>query len=242
MNSKAIAAAMLALVAGTPAAWAAEEAGNPWDEKPSAPVTAKVRKPPTVSSSAGSTGRPQRRETRAAADTAPQTGTQAQSPAHQASPFGAPVPASTAPALNWGEPIVLKPASAAASAPASLAATSASAPAVRAAVPAAAPMPAAAKAKPEAPVEAAASSDNGWLLVRGVALHTQLQKWAATAGWHLEWKLSRSWVVPADVRFGGTFDQAVEQVIRALANEGKPVNLVIWEGNHVAEVNETAPR
>lgn len=77
-----------------------------------------------------------------------------------------------------------------------------------------------------------------WRLRRGQALHLQLRDWATAAGWQLEWRLGRSWLVPADTEFAGTFDQAVERVVLGLADEGKAVRLKIWEGNHVAEISE----
>lgn len=83
-----------------------------------------------------------------------------------------------------------------------------------------------------------AAAGTTWRLRRGQALHLQLRDWATAAGWQLEWRLGRSWLVPADTEFAGTFDQAVERVVLGLADEGKAVRLKIWEGNHVAEISE----
>lgn len=189
---------------------------QPWDDP--IPVAPKAAKAPVASA----TTKPANKPTNAPRTARPKPKAGAEATGANG-PFGAPVDAQAA-GVRWGEPIALTPeapAGAAANAPGSAAAGIA------------------AQAQP---VSGESAAKGPWVLLRGVALHTQLQKWARAAGWQLEWKLNRSWVVPADVNLAGTFDQAVEQVIQALANEGKPVNLIIWEGNRVAEVNETAPR
>jgi len=56
-----------------------------------------------------------------------------------------------------------------------------------------------------------------WQLRRGVPVHTQLQGWAASSDWTLDWRPRVSW-------------------IEGLFFEGKPVRLVLWQGNHLAEV------
>lgn len=83
---------------------------------------------------------------------------------------------------------------------------------------------------------------NTWTLEAGIPLHIQLRAWAEKAGWELEWKVPRSWVVPARTEFVGTFDEALEKVVVSLTNEGKPLQLNIWEGNHVAQILEVTPR
>ena len=75
-----------------------------------------------------------------------------------------------------------------------------------------------------------------WLLRSGQPVHAQLQGWAAQAQWQLVWQPKVSWLIVADTQFEGTFPEVAEQVIRGLFHEGKPVRLVLWEGNRVAEV------
>lgn len=99
-----------------------------------------------------------------------------------------------------------------------------------------------AASKPAAPALPAAAQPPTWTLEPGMPLHLQLRAWAEKAGWQLEWKVPRSWLVPARTAFAGRFDEALEQVVMSLTNEGKPVQLNIWEGNHVAEVLEVTPR
>jgi len=75
-----------------------------------------------------------------------------------------------------------------------------------------------------------------WQLRRGVPVHTQLQGWAASSDWTLNWQPRVSWLVAADVAFDGSFEDALKSVIEGLFFEGKPVRLVLWQGNHLAEV------
>jgi len=98
------------------------------------------------------------------------------------------------------------------------------------------------------PVDATVGSQNGteaseaavrqtrWQLRRGVPVHTQLQGWASNSDWTLTWQPRVSWLVAADVTFDGTFEEALKAVIEGLFFEGKPVRLVLWQGNRLAEV------
>jgi len=75
-----------------------------------------------------------------------------------------------------------------------------------------------------------------WQLRRGLPVHTQLLTWAERSGWTLTWKPRVSWLVAADVEFNGNFEQALTEVVEGLFFEGKPIRLVMWEGNRLAEV------
>ena len=75
-----------------------------------------------------------------------------------------------------------------------------------------------------------------WLLQGGLPVHAQLQTWAAQARWQLVWQPRVSWLVVADTSFEGNFPEVIEKVVTSLFREGKPVRLVLWEGNRVAEV------
>jgi len=75
-----------------------------------------------------------------------------------------------------------------------------------------------------------------WTLVGGKSIRTQLAQWADVAGWHVDWKIDVDWIVPSSITYIGTFDHALETVIEQLYAQGKPVRLMIWSGNQVAEV------
>jgi len=75
-----------------------------------------------------------------------------------------------------------------------------------------------------------------WQLRRGLPVHTQLLGWAERGGWTLSWVPKISWLVAADIEYKGTFEQVLGEVVEGLFFEGKPIRLVLWEGNRLAEV------
>lgn len=89
---------------------------------------------------------------------------------------------------------------------------------------------------------------NVWKLEAGRPIHQQLIDWGARAGWIVEWHVTKdghakkSWIVPSTAVFNGTFDQAISRVVDDLYNQGKPIYLKLWEGNHLAEILETLPQ
>lgn len=75
-----------------------------------------------------------------------------------------------------------------------------------------------------------------WSLQADRPIHLQFADWARAAGWTFEWRLEKSWLVPAATQFGGTFDEALAKAVEALHAQGKPVRLILWEGNRFAEI------
>jgi len=75
-----------------------------------------------------------------------------------------------------------------------------------------------------------------WQLHKGVPVHAQLQAWAERSGWTLHWQPKVSWLVAGDVEWIGSFEDALKEVVEGLFFEGKPIRLVLWEGNRLAEV------
>lgn len=113
------------------------------------------------------------------------------------------------------KPVILAPAPVATIAPA---------PVVQAVVPVV--------AQPTAP----APVPTTWFLQSDMPIHKQFADWAHIAGWKFEWRLEKSWLVPAATKFNGTFDQALSEAVISLHAQGKPVRLIIWEGNRFAEI------
>jgi len=100
-------------------------------------------------------------------------------------------------------------------------------------------------ARPDVLVQAVSLAETGtpvettaplWELHRGVPIHTQLQAWASRSGWILHWQPKVSWLVAGDAGFDGSFEDALKEVVEGLFFEGKPIRLVLWEGNRLAEV------
>lgn len=81
-----------------------------------------------------------------------------------------------------------------------------------------------------------------WALQPDTPIHLQFADWARLAGWTFEWRLQKSWLVPAATQFTGTFDEALAQAVEALHAQGKPVRLILWEGNRFAEIVDVDAR
>lgn len=81
-----------------------------------------------------------------------------------------------------------------------------------------------------------------WVLKAGLPIHVQLAEWAKQSGWDFSWKVDKGYVPPQDATFGGSFDVALEEVVRGLFAEGAPIHLKLWEGNKVAEVVRSTPQ
>lgn len=104
------------------------------------------------------------------------------------------------------------------------------------------PTPAASSKASAAGAVPAPKAPEPWVLRSDRPIHIQLEQWANEAGWRLYWRLEKSWRPPADATFTGSFDRALEEVIRGLFAEGKPVHLRIWDGNRVAEIVQSTPQ
>ena len=96
--------------------------------------------------------------------------------------------------------------------------------------------PVAPRLVPDIPAVVGTGANQSWSLSAGKTLHEQLAAWAERAGWSFAWRPEKGWLVPADATFTGTFDVAIEKVVKMLYSQGKPVRLELWEGNRFAEI------
>lgn len=102
------------------------------------------------------------------------------------------------------------------------------------------------KMRPKPPPVAAAESTRvtptvtalkQYVLRQGEAIHSEMQAWAKAEGWTLNWKLAKSWRIPAGITISAAdCSDAVNQVITGLYEEGKPVKLSGNKGNMYMEV------
>jgi hypothetical protein len=65
-----------------------------------------------------------------------------------------------------------------------------------------------------------------------------LTRWAQQAGWQLIWEAPVDFSVDAPAAVTGTFDQALQSVVAALANSNAPVQAILYRGNKVLRIVE----
>jgi hypothetical protein len=83
-----------------------------------------------------------------------------------------------------------------------------------------------------APIAAALPIQQIWTLTAGVTIKENLEAWAEKAQWRVIWpKTLKTWVVPNETSFTGSFADAAEKVISTLAENGALVRIGTFEGN-----------
>lgn len=83
-----------------------------------------------------------------------------------------------------------------------------------------------------APVAAALPIQQIWTLAAGVTIKENLETWAEKVQWHIVWpETLKTWVVPNETSFTGSFPDAAEKVIKTLAENGALVRAITYEGN-----------
>jgi hypothetical protein len=63
-----------------------------------------------------------------------------------------------------------------------------------------------------------------------------LTRWAQEAGWQLVWEAPTDFSVDAAATVHGTFDEALQQVVSALAHSNAPVQAILYQGNKVLRI------
>lgn len=85
---------------------------------------------------------------------------------------------------------------------------------------------------PAAPISAALPIQQMWTLTAGVTVKENLEAWAEKAQWHVVWPPTlKTWIVPNETSFTGSFPDAAEKVIKTLADNGALVRAIVYEGN-----------
>ncbi|MGC8467822.1 MAG: toxin co-regulated pilus biosynthesis Q family protein [Acidithiobacillus sp.] len=74
-------------------------------------------------------------------------------------------------------------------------------------------------------------------LMRGDLILADLRKWAKQSGWTVIWKVPEDWQVPNTTSFTGGFQQAVTQVIQALASNGANIHAVFHTANNTVVIS-----
>ncbi|NHL70347.1 hypothetical protein EIB72_28605 [Burkholderia ambifaria] len=162
----------------------------------------------------------------------------APAPAPVMSPAPAPAPAmpASAPALVSAPPRAQVPAPAKRDAiePPLLAATQ---PASGPASPAPSSAPSSAPAATPAFVPAAAPERMEWQMrLSDGSVRSALARWASEAGWQFIWDVPTDFQVDATATIHGTLAEALRQVTNALAGSQVPIQVVLYQRNHVMRV------
>ncbi|WP_332262278.1 TcpQ domain-containing protein [Paraburkholderia sp. SOS3] len=63
-----------------------------------------------------------------------------------------------------------------------------------------------------------------------------LTRWAQDAGWQLVWEAPTDFSIDAAATVHGTFDEALQQVVSALAHSNAPVQAILYQGNKVLRI------
>lgn len=69
-------------------------------------------------------------------------------------------------------------------------------------------------------------------------IRAALTRWAQQAGWQLIWEAPVDFSVDAPASLTGTFDDALQKVVAALAGSNAPVQAILYRGNKVLRIVE----
>ncbi|NRF68447.1 TcpQ domain-containing protein [Aquincola sp. S2] len=63
-----------------------------------------------------------------------------------------------------------------------------------------------------------------------------IARWAKTAGWQLVWELPVDYSIGANATLNGSFEEAVETVVRSMQGAETPMKAVFYRGNNVLRI------
>jgi hypothetical protein len=88
------------------------------------------------------------------------------------------------------------------------------------------------------PATTAAAAPEVWEIKKGEHISEALKAWAKSAGWVVEWNLSKDWVSPQNTRFTGDFESAAASAVRALASNGADIRAVFYSFNQTVAIRQ----
>lgn len=74
----------------------------------------------------------------------------------------------------------------------------------------------------------------------GQMLHPVLAEWASKSGWTVIWETEYDYRIEANASFGGSFVDAVTQIVTAMAEARPAITVDFYQGNNVAVVSNKA--
>lgn len=92
----------------------------------------------------------------------------------------------------------------------------------------------------DAQVEAQTNSGkpSAFMLSRGLSFQMQLERWAASVNWNVDWNVGDSWIVPGDKPYGDDFAKAAQCAVWQLSQNGADVLADVWTGNRLVVVHQ----
>lgn len=92
----------------------------------------------------------------------------------------------------------------------------------------------------DAQVEAQTKSGkpSAFTLVRGLSIQQQIERWASSVGWNVDWNVGDSWIVPGDKPYGDDFAKAAQCAVFQLSQNGADVLADVWTGNRLVNVHQ----
>lgn len=73
-------------------------------------------------------------------------------------------------------------------------------------------------------------------------LNFTLARWTAMAGWQLLWELPVDYAVEARTTLNGSFEQAVEMVVRSMETAEIPIKAIFYKGNRVLRITSSGDK
>lgn len=88
------------------------------------------------------------------------------------------------------------------------------------------------------PPAVSAPKPTPFALKAGESLETQLQGWAAKAGWTVIWNLPNDWIVPGAATFTPDFETSANRVVEALSHNGADVRADVYTVNKTIVIHQ----
>lgn len=72
----------------------------------------------------------------------------------------------------------------------------------------------------------------------GDSLFSTIESWARQSGWQVSWEVKTDYIVGAEARFSGAFEDAMNALITSLGGEVAALKVEMYAGNKVVRITE----
>lgn len=84
--------------------------------------------------------------------------------------------------------------------------------------------------------DAPKTSANWEIVLTDKTLNAAIARWTLAAGWQLSWELPVDYAVDAHTTIPGSFEEAVEIVVKSMETAEIPMNAIFYKGNKVLRI------